>query len=98
METFRLVSALEHGNLIEQEGERGKYHLGRGILRLAAATTARLELPVDHVHRDAEAMEHAIMLNGASAATNVQAFRRGRQVVCDPAVIAAYLGVDEDAS
>jgi DNA-binding IclR family transcriptional regulator len=42
---FRLISALEHGNLIEQEGERGKYHLGRGILRLAAATTARLELP-----------------------------------------------------
>ena len=44
---FRLIAALEHGGLIEQEGERGKYHLGRGILRLAAATTARLELPVE---------------------------------------------------
>jgi DNA-binding IclR family transcriptional regulator len=44
---FRLITALEHGNLIEQAGERGKYHLGRGVLRLAAATTARLELPAE---------------------------------------------------
>ena len=44
---FRLIAALENGSLIEQEGERGKYHLGRGVLRLAAATTARLELPVE---------------------------------------------------
>jgi DNA-binding IclR family transcriptional regulator len=44
---FRLIGALEVGNLIEQDGERGKYHLGRGILRLAAATAGRLELPVE---------------------------------------------------
>jgi DNA-binding IclR family transcriptional regulator len=44
---FRLIAALEQWNLIEQEGERGKYHLGRGVLRLAAATTARLELPAE---------------------------------------------------
>jgi DNA-binding IclR family transcriptional regulator len=44
---FRLIAALENGSLIEQEGERGKYHLGRGVLRLAAATTARLDLPVE---------------------------------------------------
>jgi DNA-binding IclR family transcriptional regulator len=44
---FRLIAALEHGNLIEQAGERGKYHLGRGVLRLAAATTGRLELPAE---------------------------------------------------
>ncbi len=44
---FRLIAALEHGNLIEQAGERGKYHLGRGVLRLASATMARLELPVE---------------------------------------------------
>ncbi len=44
---FRLIAALEHGNLIEQAGERGKYHLGRGVLRLASATTARLELPAE---------------------------------------------------
>ena len=44
---FRLIAALENGDLIEQEGERGKYHLGRGVLRLAAATTARLELPAE---------------------------------------------------
>jgi DNA-binding IclR family transcriptional regulator len=44
---FRLIAALEHWSLIEQDGERGKYHLGRGILRLAAATAARLELPTE---------------------------------------------------
>ena len=44
---FRLIAALENGSLIEQDGERGKYHLGRGVLRLAAATAARLELPIE---------------------------------------------------
>jgi DNA-binding IclR family transcriptional regulator len=44
---FRLIAALESGSLIEQDGERGKYHLGRGVLRLAAATAARLELPTE---------------------------------------------------
>jgi DNA-binding IclR family transcriptional regulator len=44
---FRLIGALESGSLLEQDGERGKYRLGRGILRLAAATTGRLELPTE---------------------------------------------------
>jgi DNA-binding IclR family transcriptional regulator len=44
---FRLIAALENGSLIEQNGERGKYHLGRGVLRLAAATAAGLELPTE---------------------------------------------------
>jgi DNA-binding IclR family transcriptional regulator len=42
---FRLIMALENGDLVEQVEERGKYHLGRGIVRLAGATTAQLELP-----------------------------------------------------
>ena len=44
---FRLINALDAGNLIEQDRERGKYHLGRGVLRLAAATAGRLELPTE---------------------------------------------------
>jgi DNA-binding IclR family transcriptional regulator len=44
---FRLIEALENGDLVEQLEERGKYHLGRGIVRLAGATTARLELPIE---------------------------------------------------
>ncbi|HKA67676.1 MAG TPA: IclR family transcriptional regulator [Actinomycetes bacterium] len=41
---FRLVGALENRGLVTQDGERGKYRLGVGILRLAGATTARLDL------------------------------------------------------
>lgn len=41
---FRLVAALERRQLVEQVGDRGKYRLGLGILRLAAATTARLDV------------------------------------------------------
>lgn len=41
---FRLLSALESGDLVEQHAERGKYRLGVGILRLAGATTARLDV------------------------------------------------------
>lgn len=41
---FRLVAALERRGLVEQTGDRGKYRLGVGILRLAGATTARLDL------------------------------------------------------
>lgn len=41
---FRLVTTLEAHRLVEQTAERGKYRLGVGILRLAGATTARLDL------------------------------------------------------
>ena len=41
---FRLVSTLESHRLVEQTAERGRYRLGVGVLRLAGATTARLDL------------------------------------------------------
>jgi DNA-binding IclR family transcriptional regulator len=41
---FRLVATLEAHRLVEQSGDRGKYRLGVGVLRLAGATTARLDL------------------------------------------------------
>jgi DNA-binding IclR family transcriptional regulator len=41
---FRLLSVLEDRGLVEQVGERGKYRLGHGIIRLAGATTARMDL------------------------------------------------------
>jgi DNA-binding IclR family transcriptional regulator len=41
---FRLVAALENRGLVTQNADRGKYRLGVGILRLANATTARLDL------------------------------------------------------
>lgn len=41
---FRLVAALERRGLVEQVEGRGKYRLGMGLLRLAGATTARLDV------------------------------------------------------
>jgi DNA-binding IclR family transcriptional regulator len=41
---FRLVATLESHRLVEQTTERGRYRLGVGVLRLAGATTARLDL------------------------------------------------------
>ena len=41
---FRLVATLEAHRLVEQTTDRGRYRLGVGILRLAGATTARLDL------------------------------------------------------
>ncbi len=40
----RLVSALEMRNMVEQLGERGKYAIGFGIVRLAGAATGRMDL------------------------------------------------------
>jgi DNA-binding IclR family transcriptional regulator len=41
---FRLIAALEQGELVTQDTARGRYRLGMGILRLAGATGARLDL------------------------------------------------------
>jgi DNA-binding IclR family transcriptional regulator len=41
---FRLVSVLEHRGLVEQTADRGKYRLGFGVVRLAGAATAQLDL------------------------------------------------------
>ena len=41
---FRLLAALEERDLVEQNAERGKYQLGFGVLRLASAIPARLDL------------------------------------------------------
>lgn len=40
----RLVATLEAHRLVEQTSDRGRYRLGVGVLRLAGATTARLDL------------------------------------------------------
>lgn len=40
----RLVGVLASHDLVEQPGSRGKYRLGLGMLRLAGATAARLDL------------------------------------------------------
>jgi DNA-binding IclR family transcriptional regulator len=41
---FRLVTTLEGHDLVEQTEDRGKYRLGMGLVRLASASTARLDV------------------------------------------------------
>jgi DNA-binding IclR family transcriptional regulator len=41
---FRLIATLEGHRLVEQNGDRGSYRLGAGVLRLAGATAARLDV------------------------------------------------------
>jgi DNA-binding IclR family transcriptional regulator len=41
---FRLLTALEGRGLVEQDSDRGKYRLGFGILRLAGAVSARMDV------------------------------------------------------
>ncbi|MGA8209646.1 MAG: IclR family transcriptional regulator [Nocardioidaceae bacterium] len=41
---FRLVATLESHDMVEQNEDRGKYRLGVGVLRLAGATAARLDV------------------------------------------------------
>lgn len=41
---FRLLAALEERDLVEQNSERGKYQLSFGVLRLASAIPARIDM------------------------------------------------------
>jgi DNA-binding IclR family transcriptional regulator len=46
---FRLLAALEQRGLVEQDHDRGRYRLGFGLVRLAGAVTARMD--INHVGR-----------------------------------------------
>lgn len=70
---FRLVAALERRDLVEQIQGRGKYRLGTGILRLAAATTSRLDLVQESravsrqlAQRTGETVNIAVLSDGAA--------------------------------
>jgi len=47
---FRLIAVLEARGLVEQTADRGKYRLGFGIVRLAGATAAQLDLARESRH------------------------------------------------
>lgn len=68
----RLLAALEARQLVQQDGERGRYRLGSGVLRLAGATIARLDVvqearPVcrDLARRTNETVNLAVLSDGA---------------------------------
>lgn len=68
----RLMAALEARDLVRQDGTRGRYRLGIGVLRLAGATIARLDVvqqarPVcrDLAARTGETVNLAMLSEGA---------------------------------
>lgn len=70
---FRLVAALERRDLVEQNAGRGKYRLGTGILRLAGATTSRLDLVQESravsralAQKSGETVNIAVLSDGAA--------------------------------
>ncbi|MGO2035204.1 MAG: IclR family transcriptional regulator [Brevibacterium sp.] len=69
----RIVTTLEARGLVEQDQRRGKYRLGLGILRLAGATTARLDIvqearPITKLLAEAtgETINIAVLSDGAA--------------------------------
>ena len=46
---FRLLGVLENRGLVARTGERGKYYLGAGVLRLAGAAAVRLDISQEGV-------------------------------------------------
>ncbi|MGO1052149.1 IclR family transcriptional regulator [Crossiella sp. CA198] len=75
---FRLLGVLEERGLVAQTEDRGKYHLGLGIIRLAGATAARLdvtlesrEVCVELAHDLGETVNVAISDLEAAAAVNI---------------------------
>lgn len=70
---FRLVAALERRDLVEQNAGRGKYRLGPGILRLAGASSSRLDLVQESravsralAQRTGETVNLAVLSDGAA--------------------------------
>ena len=70
---FRLVAALERRDLVEQHVGRGKYRLGTGVLRLAGATTSRLDVVQESrqvartlARRTGETVNVAVLSDGAA--------------------------------
>jgi DNA-binding IclR family transcriptional regulator len=77
---FRLMAALERRDLVEQIDGRGKYRLGTGILRLAGATTSRLDLVQESrpicrrlAKRTGETVNIAVLSDGAALYMDQQA-------------------------
>lgn len=69
----RIVSTLEARGLVEQDHHRGRYRLGLSILRLAGATTARLDIvqearPITKMLAEAtgETINVAVLSDGAA--------------------------------
>jgi IclR family acetate operon transcriptional repressor len=84
----RLLAALEARDLVAQNGERGKYRLGPGIVRLAGAATERLDL----VEQSRPVMRRLAVEVGETV--NIARLEAGAAVNVDqvrgPAAITAY--------
>ena len=73
----RLLAALERRELVEESGQRGRFRLGVGVVRLAGATSARLDL-VQQARPVAERLAAT-----ADATANLAVLARGSALYVD---------------
>ncbi|GAA5167963.1 IclR family transcriptional regulator [Ornithinimicrobium tianjinense] len=73
----RLLAAMERRELVEESGQRGRFRLGVGVVRLAGATSARLDL-VQQARPVAERLAAT-----ADATANVAVLARGSALYVD---------------
>ncbi len=82
---FRLIAVLESRGFVEQVADRGSYRLGFGIIRLAGATTARLDLnresrrTCEELAADLGETVNIAILDG-NVATNISQVRGGAAI------------------
>lgn len=86
---FRLLAVLERKGFVEQSVQRGTYRLGFGIVRLAGATTARLDVGREAQHAcerlasEVGETVHVAVLDDGAAVNIAQAQGRASVVVLD---------------
>ena len=74
----RLVAVLDNHDMVEQTADRGKYRLSFGVIRLAGATTSKMELPREsqpvcaRLAADLGETVHVTVLDGFSTVTIAQ--------------------------
>ncbi|WP_348536707.1 IclR family transcriptional regulator [Nocardioides sp. W7] len=81
----RLIDSLEERDLVEQLEGRGKYRLGIGVLRLAGATTARLD-----VVQEARSVAKALAASTAET-VNIAVLSEGAALYVDQVATAGAL-------
>ncbi|WP_197480850.1 IclR family transcriptional regulator [Rhodococcus sp. EPR-157] len=83
---FRLLGALEARRLVEQPGERGKYRLGIGLIRLATSVSSQMDItrlarPILHDLADTIGETVNIAVPDGTVTVNIDQVRGGSSII-----------------